>query len=63
MMRTIKEETIWVNDIESYDQALELLTPWFAEDYNQLWCYSSLGGLSPIEFETSFYQQLQQKVA
>lgn len=63
VMRTIKEEVVWINDIDSYKQAVELLNPWFAEDYNKLWCHSSLGGLSPIEFENQFYLNFHKKVA
>ena len=55
MMRTIKEEVVWINDIDSYNQALNLLDSWFSTDYNNLWCHSSLGGLSPCEFEALFY--------
>lgn len=52
-MRTLKEEVVWLNEFESFTGAEEKLRAWFA-DYNQNYPHSSLGYMSPEEFELLF---------
>lgn len=56
MMRTIKEEVIWLNEFSSYDEAKRTIESWIEEDYNRLYVHSVLGYKSPIEFEEAYYK-------
>lgn len=56
MMRTIKEEIIWLNDFTSYNEAKDTISKWISEDYNKLYPHSKLGYMSPDEFEEVYYQ-------
>ncbi len=40
MMRTIKEEVIWINEFTSLEEAQEVIGQWIEEDYNQFYPYS-----------------------
>jgi len=53
-MRTIKEEVLWLNEFESFEEAKEKIDKWLAIDYNKLYVHSVLGYRSPEEFQTSF---------
>ena len=57
MMRTIKEEVVWVQEFTSLQQAQEVIKHWITVDYHQLYVHSKLGYQSPAEFERQFYQQ------
>lgn len=54
MMRVIKEEVIWLNKFEALGEAKEKLENWFENDYNKLYVHSSLGYMSPLEFEAKY---------
>ncbi|NLI97062.1 IS3 family transposase [bacterium] len=58
MMRTIKEEVLWLNEFYSFQEAKEKLDAWFVVDYNKLYVHSSLGYRSPEEFEALYSQQV-----
>ncbi len=51
MLRTIKEEFIWINEFENLEEAKEKISKWIEIDYNKLYVHSELGYLSPEEFE------------
>ncbi len=51
MIRTIKEEVIWLEEFASFSEATETIGPWIERDYNQLYPHSVLGYRSPVEFE------------
>lgn len=63
MMRTIKEEVIWLNEFSSFDEAKKTLDNWIEEDYNKLYVHSRLGYKSPKEFEEFYYNKKQKEVA
>lgn len=50
LIRTIKEELIWVNEFRSLEEVEAKLKQW-VEDYNQNYLHSALGYKSPAEFE------------
>jgi putative transposase len=57
MMRTIKEEVLWLQEFISLQQAQEVMQNWIDVDYNQRYVHSALGYKSPVECEQLFYQQ------
>lgn len=63
MIRTIKEEVIWLNEFETFEQAKEKISEWFEINYNKLYVHSSLGYMSPVEFEASYNQNQIKKTA
>lgn len=63
MIRTIKEEVIWLNEFETFEQAKEKISDWFENSYNRLYVHSSLGYMSPVEFETTYNQSQIKKTA
>jgi len=63
MIRTIKEEVIWLNEFETFEQAREKISDWLETSYNKLYVHSSLGYLSPVEFENSYNQGKIRKIA
>ena len=50
MMRTIKEEFVWINEWSNPTQFIEDSGRW-VEDYNQNYLHSALDYLSPAKFE------------
>ena len=48
MFRTLKEEAIWPNEFDNYDQALAAIVAWI-EDYNTERPHASLGERTPAE--------------
>lgn len=58
MMRTIKEEVLWLDEFSSFGEAKEKLDAWFVTDYNKLYVHSSLGYRSPEEFEALYSQKV-----
>ena len=50
MMRTMKEELVWSNDWQSYDELTVALGAWVTE-YNTKYCHSALGYKPPAVFE------------
>jgi len=63
MMRTIKEEIIWVNEFETLEEAIQKIGKWIENDYNMSYVHSKLGYMSPNEFEALYYQEREGKVA
>lgn len=57
MMRTIKEEVLWLNEFLSFEEAKEKIDTWLRADYNKLYVHSALGYRSPEEFEALCYQE------
>ena len=51
MIRTIKEEVLWLEEFTSFSEAKEKIGPWNEQDYNELYPHSALGYYSPVEFE------------
>ncbi len=62
MMRTIKEEVVWLHEFTSLREAREVIGRWI-EKYNREYVHSALGYLSPLAFEQKFYQNYHQEVA
>jgi len=50
LIRTIKEELIWVNDFTTLEEVETKLKKW-VEDDNQNYLHSPLGYRSPVELE------------
>ena len=50
MMRTLKEEFVWINEWSNPTQFIEDLDRW-VEGYNQSYLHSALGYKSPVKFE------------
>ena len=50
MMRTMKEELVWSNEWQSYDELTTALDTW-VQEYNTKYCHSALGYLPPAVFE------------
>lgn len=56
MMRTIKEEVVWLHEFESFEEAKIVIEKWIEKDYNKLYPHSALQYKSPEEFEKKYYQ-------
>jgi len=63
VMRTIKEEVIWLNEFSSFEEAREKIGKWIEEDYNKLYVHSTLGYMSPEEFEARYEEERIKKAA
>jgi len=50
VIRTIKEDCIWINEWDTFEQSQSQIEHWF-HDYNYLYPHSMLNDLSPVEFE------------
>lgn len=57
LMRTIKEELLWLQEFPSLEAAREAIAQWITADYNQRYVHSALGYRSPLEFEAAFRQR------
>ena len=57
MMRTIKEEVLWLQEFTSLEHAREVINRWIRVDYHQLYVHSALDYKSPQEYEHQFEQQ------
>jgi len=57
MMRTIKEEVLWLEEFSSFEEAKERIDRWLSVDYNKLYVHSALGYRSPEEFEAMYEDQ------
>ena len=56
VIRTIKEECLWLNDFSSFEEARATIGAWIGEDNNQLYVHSALGYRSPEEFRQLWIQ-------
>ncbi|GAB6163229.1 hypothetical protein JCM12298_23890 [Desulfothermus naphthae] len=63
VIRTIKEEVIWINKFTSLTEATETISKWLKKDYNKLYVHSTLGYKSPEEFEQEYYKLHYKKAA
>jgi putative transposase len=54
MMRTVKEEVLWLNEFFSFEEAKKKIDEWLRIDYNKLYVHSTLGYKSPEEFEALY---------
>lgn len=54
VMRTIKEELLWLQEFPNLETAREAIKAWIAIDYNQRYVHSALGYKSPLEFEQAW---------
>ena len=63
MLRTIKEEIIWLNEFCSLEEAKQRIGQWIEIDYNKLYVHSKLGYISPEEFEDLYLRQISLKEA
>lgn len=61
VIRTTKEEIIWLNEFDSFTEAKQNLSDWIDTSYNKLYVHSCLGYLSPEEFIANY--KLLNKVA
>ena len=59
MIRTIKEEVIWLEEFDSFSEAEEKIGPWIGHDYNLLYPHSVLGYRSPVAFEALLRYQAE----
>jgi len=60
VIRTIKEELLWLNEFTSLEEAGEAIETWINNDYNRLYVPSALGYRSPYEYRQHWEQsQLQ----
>lgn len=57
MIRTIKEEVIWLEEFASFGEAREMISRWIEGDYNELYPHSALGYRSPVEFGAALQYQ------
>jgi len=61
MIRTIKEEVVWLNEFDSLQEAKEVTGRWIEHDYNRMYVHSSLGYMSPQEFQRQYYSHKTMK--
>jgi putative transposase len=57
LMRTIKEELLWLQEFTSLEQAREAIGHWITVEYNERYVHSALGYKSPLEFEATVGEQ------
>lgn len=57
LMRTIKEELLWLREFRTLEEAREAIRYWIAVDYNERYVHSSLGYKSPLEFEAALSEK------
>jgi putative transposase len=55
MMRTIKEELLWLHEWTHPDEVSEAVSAWI-EQYNETYPHSSLGYQSPLAREAAYFQ-------
>jgi len=63
VMRTIKEEVIWINEFGSVKEGEEKIGRWIEVDYNKFYIHSQLGYISPEEYEGLYYRNLMAEAA
>jgi len=61
VIRTIKEELLWIREFDTFEEAYESIKHWIEVDYNKLYVHSSLGYMSPEEFESLYYKNLNER--
>jgi len=63
VIRTIKEELLWLNEFTSFEESRDGIENWIREDYNRLYVHSALGYQSPEEFQQQWECLLAQEAA
>lgn len=63
VVRTIKEEVIWLNEFETLAEAKTTIGQWIEHDYNKLYVHSTLGYMSPEEFDALYNQRALKLIA
>ena len=63
MIRTVKEEAIWLNEFETLEEAIFRIGNWIEIDCNKHYVHSEWGYLSPEEFEIIYIQGKLKEVA
>lgn len=58
VIRTIKEEEVYLNEYRSFEEASQRIGEFIEDVYNRKRIHSSLGYLTPAEFEQQWRQQL-----
>ncbi|RMH32067.1 MAG: hypothetical protein D6690_14545 [Nitrospirae bacterium] len=53
LMRTIKEELLWLREFTYLDEARSAVRHWITVEYNERYVHSSLWYKSPLEFEAA----------
>jgi putative transposase len=56
MIRTLKEEVVWLNEFNTVKEAKEAISSWIETEYNLRYVHSQLGYQSPVEFEKLYYE-------
>lgn len=59
VVRTLKEEIIWLNDFASFEEAKERRRQGIEIESNQRYVHSKLGYIRPTEFEAQYYDALK----
>jgi transposase InsO family protein len=57
VIRTIKEEEVYLSDYQSFEEANERIGEFIESVYNQKRIHSSLGYLTPSEFEEQWQEE------
>lgn len=57
VIRTIKEEEVYLNEYQSFEDAFEQIGSFIEDVYNKKRIHSSLGYLTPSEFERKWRKQ------
>ena len=57
LIRTFKEEVVWPNEFDQYSETIAAVEN-FIDFYNHQYPHSSLGYLSPVEFEKNYVEKL-----
>lgn len=60
VMRTIKEEFLWLEEFDSLEEVKMRLSYWIEVDYNKRYVHSALGYLSPEEFSEKWENSLRE---
>jgi len=59
VMRTVKEEIIWLNEFKAFFDAREKVSSWIERDYNREYPHSVLDYMSPCEFEAAYSREAE----
>lgn len=61
MIRTIKEELVWINEFSGFEESKEKLSIWISRNYNLNYVHSAIGYMSPIDFERNYNDNSMKK--
>ncbi|RMH37624.1 MAG: hypothetical protein D6690_02295 [Nitrospirae bacterium] len=57
LMRTIKEELLWLREFHTLEEAREAIAQWITVDDNQQYAHSAFRYRRPVEFEAALREQ------